>query len=280
MPGRAAATEPEASRQVLASSSRLRDATCKAEGCGADFQYVQLFDGMKAPERCGHCQERELRDGPEAPQGQRRDVVELLGRAGVNVDEYSEATLESFDAGEDPQALEAVQAWLQEVRSRRRQRPWLYLHSGTKGCGKTHLAVAALRHLVEAHAASASKVCFRNAEMLLLQIEETYGKGAEDSAYRLVRRYAGYEVLVVDDLGVRGFTDHTYRIFYNLADARAGRPTIWTSNLSLGELESQHREMDRLVSRMLGACGDGARYVVGFQGQDRRAARARCRKEA
>lgn len=234
---------------------------------------------MTPPELCNGCSKRVSREETIRQHEARRsesvpDVVSTLAAAGVNVDAFHGATLTSFRDDWEPEAMETARAYLEEVTSRRRNRPWAYLH-GPTGNGKTMLAVAMLRHLITEGEIRPDRAKFVNAEILLLRIEESYDKGDGDSAYQLMRRFADYELLVVDDLGVRGFgRDHPRRIFYLLADKRAGRPTIWTSNLSLSDLEQENPEMDRIVSRILGECGSGGKFIQEFSGPDRRARRA------
>lgn len=218
------------------------------------------------PRICPGCSEAD-----EAPTSDRETTIRRkLDEAGVNVDAYADATLSSFEAGEDEEALAAARRFVEIFRKRKTGRPWLYLH-GPTGNGKTHLAVAVQRKIIE-DGLLHRRTRFVNFEMLLLQIQETYDKGEGDSAHRLVKRYADYELLVVDDVGVSGFSDHTYKMAYLIAEQRTGRPTIWTSNLSPQSLQGEHPEMDRVVSRVLGNVGENCEFLVNLTGRDRRVA--------
>lgn len=213
---------------------------------------------------CPDCSEAE-----EAPSSDRESaVLRKLDEVGVNVDAYAGATLESFDDSQDHKALASARRFVEAFEGRETGRPWAYFH-GPTGNGKTHLAVAVQRELIE-RGLRHRRTRFVNFEMLLLQIQETYDKGDGSSAHQLINRYAQYELLVVDDVGVSGFSDHTYKMIYLIAERRAGRPTIWTSNLSPAALDGEHPEMDRVVSRVLGNVGPDREFLVKLSGEDRR----------
>lgn len=244
----------------------MKSGTSTCRECGQSFDWRLPKMVQHRPRICPECSEAD-----EAPSSDRESTIRRkLDEAGVNVDAYADATLESFEPGKDEDARYAARAFVEAFRKRKTGRPWLYLH-GPTGNGKTHLAVAVQRKLIE-DGLLHRRTRFVNFEMLLLQIQETYDKGDGDSAHRLVKRFADYELLTVDDVGVSGFSDHTYKMAYLIAEQRAGRPTIWTSNLSPDALQGEHSEMDRVVSRVIGNVGKGREFLVELTGRDRRVA--------
>lgn len=84
-----------------------------------------------------------------------------------------------------------------------------------------------------------------------------------------IRNAKAYDLLVLDDFGMERPTEWAMETLSALIDARvsAGKPTVITSNYSLGELRNRWGGIDgaRLVSRIGGAC-----ERVEVKGKDRR----------
>jgi DNA replication protein DnaC len=210
------------------------------------------------------------------------DVLDVLADAGVNCHRYKNATLDTFRADEDPDALVVAQNFVEDfaasARDRFPTREWLFFYGtnaavdpaskqtlrvGKMGNGKTHLAIAIARQLVETNYLRRGDIRFITAEELLLTIEATYRNDSGDSVASLLRRFGSYKLVIIDDFGVRKPTDHVERIFDELCKRREGQATIWTSNLGpkqIGELG-----LSRIFSRFRG----NARSVP-FSGRDRR----------
>ena len=121
--------------------------------------------------------------------------------------------------------------------------------SGDPGCGKTHLAVSILRNRIEA---GQSNVFFKYIPDLILDLRHTFNTGKETHITErdIVDRYAGYRILVLDDLGAEKSTEYTTQILDTIIDRRIrnGFPTVVTSNLNLSEVEKLISE--RLSSRL------------------------------
>lgn len=137
-----------------------------------------------------------------------------------------------------------------------------YLH-GLPGRGKTYAAAACAR-LAVLHAYKTRLV---TAKALLDQVKAEYDGRERDALKRAER----YDLLVLDDLGMERPTEWAMETISGLIDARVadGRPTVITSNYSLGELRERWGGMEgaRLVSRIAGAC-----ERVEVKGADRRLA--------
>ena len=218
-------------------------------------------------------------------------VLGIMDASGVNVYAFQHATLEGFEPEPDGHALEAVQRYVEEWREslwmRWPPRPWLYLYGagsvvergevtlGNLGNGKTHLGVALARELLAQHLLAPGQYQFITAEALLLEMEGTFRSKAEDSEFRLLKKYEALELLHVDDFGVREPSAHAIRVLDELTKRREGKATIWTSNLSLKVVAQQHESLQRIVSRIAGECGEGARYALKFEGADRRLERSK-----
>lgn len=255
--------------------------------CGTTYQAHNVM-GTWLPPHCG------CRTVPESVPVTRTPAMLLseLERSGVNVNKYRDATMASFDATHDPDALEAAGAYLEAWRTDTTYpaRDWIFFYGadskgsvaggvqelGAVGNGKTHLGVAIARRLIEAGKLPPPAYRFVTVERFFLDCEATF-RSREDSESRLLDLYARYELLHLDDLGVREPSPHSVRMLDELAKAREGKATIWTSNLSPNLIAQQHPSFKRLVSRLAGECGDGRRYMVAFSGPDRRVMRSKAR---
>ncbi len=130
---------------------------------------------------------------------------------------------------------------------------------GPVGCGKTHLAVALLREVVQ------GSIRFLSVPELMLRLRESFRDGARSSEGDIIDACAGCDLLVLDDLGVEKPSEFAVQSLYLVVDRRYSemRRTVITSNFTIGEIAE--RVGDRIASRIAGMC-----RVVELQGEDRR----------
>ena len=148
--------------------------------------------------------------------------------------------------------------------------------TGSRGVGKTHLAVALMREAMLAAGPvkylDTYKIDLRKLPLfvsvpeLLLEIRDTYNdNGASEK--EIIDRYSWVDVLVLDDLGVEKQkpSEWALRTLYIIIDRRYREDlrTIITSNLGIDEVEEKLD--DRIASRIAGMC-----KVRIMQGRDRR----------
>ena len=108
---------------------------------------------------------------------------------------------------------------------------------GTPGVGKTHLAVAAIKHQIYKN--GLSKVRFLNVPIFLDRIRASF-KFQESEAQELFEYCCKHaSVVVLDDFGKEKATDWATERLYVLVESRYQRllPTIMTSNRTLDELD-------------------------------------------
>ena len=164
---------------------------------------------------------------------------------------YSQARLSDFKVA----TLNTVAAWLRDSRS-----PGFFLFGGV-GVGKTYLAVAICRALLEA-----------GQDVQLLPASRFYreiraGFNSERSEEAVLAEYVRAHWLLLDDVGAGALSDFERRYLLDLLDRRADRRTIFTSNLGVEDFTQRLDE--RIASRL-------REFTTMYcQGADRRATRNR-----
>lgn len=154
--------------------------------------------------------------------------------------QYEHCTLADFDV-EFRSATESLKRALLAARRFVEQYPLEregMLLWGDCGTGKTHLAIAILKELVQQKGA---RCLFRGYSALLKQLQATYSRqnvayedtGVVLTEYSILRDITDVEVLVLDDLGAEKSSDWTLSMLYHVINERynQGRTTIITTNL-------------------------------------------------
>ena len=134
------------------------------------------------------------------------------------------------------------------------------INSKKPGTGKTHLAVALMRKLMQE---GFFEIHFISSPFLFLDIKNSFDN-KECSESSIIKKYCGYGFLIIDDIGVEKISEWAQQIWYMIIDQRYSemRPTIFTSNMSLGDIA---RDLGtRIASRL------GGGIVLTIEGQDMR----------
>ena len=119
----------------------------------------------------------------------------------------------------------------------------LLLH-GTYGTGKSHLSIATTKKLIE----KGHSCLFLSLPKLLTKIRDTYNNDGltEDVLLEHIQRV---DLLVLDDLGAEQRTEWSNTKLFEVMDSRAGKSTIYTTNLNSKELRAHMNE--RNFSRLM-----------------------------
>lgn len=122
-----------------------------------------------------------------------------------------------------------------------------YLLIGGTGLGKTHLSTAVAKTLIE----RGFDVLYVTAVDLFRDFEaKQFEKGTGIKNH--TERYAGAELLIVDDLGAEVSNQFTVSVLYDVINGRMNcrKSTFINTNLSFRELETRYHE--RITSRLFG----------------------------
>lgn len=158
---------------------------------------------------------------------------------------FSKATVHSFDTSRYTQqsdrdialiAKKAAAKFVENYQVMKEHGKGLYLYSQVKGSGKTRLASSIANALVKLHGVD---IAFIKSADLITQVKKTFGS-KETNASEVIETFRKVEVLVVDDLALKGATEFEEGILYDVMDYRLEhkKPTIFTSNVTITELES------------------------------------------
>lgn len=123
------------------------------------------------------------------------------------------------------------------------------LYKGDFGTGKTHLSLAIRNYLAENN----FKVLFITLPDYLERIKEGYN-GAKDSralqtSYNIQSLARTADLLILDDVGANNMTKWAIEQLFMLVNARKGKSTIYTTNLTTDEF-IKDKDLHRIYSRM------------------------------
>jgi DNA replication protein DnaC len=193
------------------------------EHCGGTGWRLVQKDGLSAVKRCDCGGEGRAERAVEASQ-----IPPL----------YRNASFENFKLPtENPIARQGLSEVLLTVRGYAREfpatdRPGL-LFIGDPGCGKTHLAVAALRILIS----RGFDGLFFDYQNLLERIRCSFDSMSGASDREAYRSALDAEILLLDDLGAHRVTEWVEDTVTSIITWRCNnqKPTIVTTNLADGE---------------------------------------------
>ena len=163
-------------------------------------------------------------------------------------DDLKKATFETFEPETESQkqafrlALEFYRDMLKPGRA-----PYNVLLTGNVGIGKSHLAASAAKALSEAGA----DVIFLTTGRLFRKIKSSWRKDSEFSEDQLMGMIESADILFLDDIGAQNGSDWKESTMLDLIDARQGKPTFYTSNLTSQEMAETvgERNMERIINQ-------------------------------
>lgn len=146
------------------------------------------------------------------------------------------------------EAAKAIKYWLQNFNNMKKRGIGLYIYSGTKGSGKTRLAVSLANEIIYKYKA---EVKFATSLQILNAIKSTWAvKG--DSENQLLNDFSTIDILILDDFGIEQAKEWINDRFYEIINGRYIRKkiTIFTSNMRLDDLDYDDRITNRIKERV------------------------------
>jgi DNA replication protein DnaC len=241
---------------------------------GTGFEIVTR-DSREFAQPCG-CRR------PASAPGARADDARIPPR-------YEHCTLATFEPGNPSLsvALEQAMAFCTGYPHLGPDEGLGLLFSGDNGVGKTHLAVAVLRELLDAKGARGQ---FWDFHELIREIKSSYDPETKTTELQVLEPVVEMDVLLLDDLGAWKMTDWMNDTLFYILNSRymAKRPTIITTNyqdvsreeaIAADSLRRKEflveRIGQRLRSRLMEMC-----LVVRMRGADHRQARQQANQVA
>lgn len=209
--------------------------------CGGKDWVMSESDGMWYAQACG-CRAQK--------------IAQRMLRFADIPPAYADAELKNFTASvyRKPEskkiviaACKIVKEYLGELEPLLESGMGLYIHSATKGSGKTRIAASIARELID----RGKVVKFATSTAILGEIKRTWDKGSEYTENTLLDQLIATDVLIIDDFGTENATDWAENKFYQIINERyiRNKATIYTSNEPLNTLDYDSRIVNRIQER-------------------------------
>jgi len=225
---------------------------CKRCGASVPPKNVPIL-GWRQQNHCDACSSilAEEREKREMEEHRKMTTENFLARSGIMRGILAQMTFENFNSQLAGKAYEIAKEYAESFGRETTSGLMLY---GKAGSGKTHLACAITRNIIEQ---KQIQVRFTRIVDLLAEIRKTFDDNEQyrtENESELIHRYTSVPLLIIDDLGAEKTTDWVRQILYQIVDERwiEQKPIIVTSNLNLEELEARFEE--RIASRVAGMC--------------------------
>jgi len=230
----------------MAVETEIEKRTCEKHG-EYETRALTFFGNRKIWTTCPDCDaEISVRFKADEEARERRRHEQQLRSLGIPP-RFQYATFDTYQAITDEQkrVLDICRHYVAEFDQVLEKGKALIL-CGSVGTGKTHLGMAAVRE----SAAKSYRSYYSTIMQMIRAIRETYKPAAEQSEQDLINRFVGYDLLVLDELGVQLGTESERLLLFEVIDGRYMnvKPTMLVSNLNLRDLTKYlgERALDRM----------------------------------
>ena len=108
---------------------------------------------------------------------------------------------------------------------------------GTHGTGKTHLATAIIKKVIE----DGYNAKYVRLSDYIAEVRSTYSIDSKSACRQILAAYSSKDLLVIDEIDIPKFTESDDRLFFDLIDSRYMKmlPTILITNYTPGEFKQK-----------------------------------------
>jgi len=229
----------------------LREYNC--QGCNEkiqEYESVMLFGpkkGNKTTFSYGcKCEDNKL--AREAKENSRRNkfkkMLASFEKHSLISPKLKNASMDNFNTSNESlvEAYESVKQYIEGFYTEEGLNLFLW---GAYGSGKSHLAKSVSDEVMKEGYSS----IFISVPKLLTKIKSSYDKDAEYKEQELIDALSQVDLLILDDIGAESNNRWANEKVFEIVDSRQGMNTIYTSNLSPGNLLNEMGE--RNGSRIL-----------------------------
>lgn len=145
--------------------------------------------------------------------------------------------------------MKVTEYWLNHFSEMQADGMGLYIHSQTKGSGKTRFAASLANNLMMNEKVS---VKFSTSVQIIDEIKASWDKDYEVSEHQLLKDLSKAEVLIIDDFGIEDPKPWIMERFYQVVNNRylSKHITIFTSNMDIDSLRYDDRIKNRIKERV------------------------------
>ena len=160
---------------------------------------------------------------------------------------HNQSGFKNYQVSNDGQrdAKAACHAFAKDFVDAKTQRNLIMV--GRTGTGKTHLACAIARNILNKH----RYVRYVTSEDMANEIANAWTK-SDDSEANAVNRFADYDLLIIDEYGLHDQHETRLQLVHKVLYARydAKKPTVLVSNMALHSTEKNQGLKDNLGDRL------------------------------
>ena len=269
--------------------------TCGAEvryvcqDCGQDYDgshqvKMEQYVGRRWERHCPECKAKRLRQW-ELEQAEVHDKGMAYDRARwleqQVPEKYNNSTFATFDAKSNPKTVTSLRTWAEDfpVTARPKGYSSLIICSQENGVGKTHLAVAMLKVIINRFGDRGWEHCpyqFWTVARIRSRLYDAQRFSTKETLQEVYRDFATMRLLILDDVGKERMSqaDQVYEMYYTIINERynLSLPVVITSNLGMEPWPAGGMCLSDIVgksgvSRLREMCR-GVDYVI--EGKDRR----------
>ena len=178
----------------------------------------------------------ETKKSIEAMERAREELI-TKGRDSAGIPRiYTKHSFYTFDCKTEEQqlAFTIVRSWAKALYEGNDSKPFITLY-GSIGTGKTHLAVSALKALLNRYKTG----LYVTASEMLRKITDTWDKNSQVTTSQVIEAYAQKDVLIIDEIGrTLSASNRAQSYLFEVVEERYRemRPTIFVSNVPEEEL--------------------------------------------